>query len=77
MGGYYDSLIKIRIPFEFVQRSKLHIADMINLTMNRVATLLAYRGIIIEGNHRENRLGNEAADELRSLQIMEIALTAL
>jgi len=77
MGGYYDALIKFWIPFEFVQRSKLHIADVINLTMNRVVTLLAYRGIIIKDIHRENRFGTEATDELRGLQVKEITLTAL
>ena len=77
VGGYYYSLIIVRIPLKFVQQTKLRIVYMINFTLDRVAALLACRRIIVEAIHREYRFGAECADELCALQESVITLTAL
>ena len=76
IGGYFYALVKVRIPLEIIEHTELPVADVVNLTCDRVRPAQAYRWIILELVHRVIFFSAVLTQVFGAMHKMIVALTA-
>ena len=75
-GRDFDALVETRVPLEIVEQAKISPTDPVYFAADRMRTVTADRGIVIELVHREDTVGDVTAVIFRAAQKSEISLAA-